>query len=57
VEARDADTALYWVLTYLTEPILDWLFTHESDPIAALADAIGSLPPAPDWEEILGHLE
>ena len=52
---RAASTALYWVVRQLTEPILQWLFEHPADPTGALEEAMGALPPGPDWETILGE--
>jgi hypothetical protein len=56
VSARDADTAEYWVLKYLTEPILDWLAEHPDDPVVALEERIGALPLPADWEATLREL-
>ena len=56
IPADDADTALFWVLKYLLEPILYWLSQHENDPIASLKSEIAALPAVPDWEARLGKL-
>ncbi len=56
VDSKEASSALFWVIRYLTEPILDWLETHAHDPIGALEQAIAQLPAAPDWEARLGPL-
>ena len=56
VPTGDADRALYWVLHYLTRPILRWLRAHPDRPIADLDHALNSLPPMPDWEARLGPL-
>ena len=55
VSYRDASQALHWVLRYLTEPILNWLRDHPTDPELELAAAIRALPKAPDWEARLGE--
>jgi hypothetical protein len=54
ISYKDASNSLYWVLRYLTEPILKWLSAHPEDPVRQLTADIGALPPAPDWESRLG---
>jgi hypothetical protein len=54
ISYKEASNALHWVCRYLTEPILQWLADHPTDPVAALDAEIAALPPAPDWEAQLG---
>jgi hypothetical protein len=54
ISYKDASNSLYWVCRYLTEPILQWLADHTTDPVTALEAEIASLPPGPDWESMLG---
>ncbi|UFN96770.1 hypothetical protein [Micromonospora aurantiaca] len=54
ISYKDASNSLYWVCRYLAEPILQWLADHPVDPVAALEAEIAALPPAPDWEAMLG---
>jgi ribosome modulation factor len=56
VSYKDASNALFWVLKYLTEPMLSWLTDHPDDPVGDLDRVIADLPPAPDWEKLLGPL-
>jgi hypothetical protein len=54
ISYKEASNALYWVCRYLAEPILRWLADHPVDPVTALEEEIAALPPAPDWEALLG---
>ena len=56
VTYKDASNALFWALKYLTEPMVCWLSEHPNDPVGDLDRAIADLPPAPDWEKVLGPL-
>jgi hypothetical protein len=41
---KDADAAEYWILHYLTTPILNWLTTHPDNPINDLERTLAHLP-------------
>lgn len=56
ISPKAANEALYWVVRYLVEPILEWLSHHDRDPIGALERDISLLPAGPDWEARLGPL-
>lgn len=54
LEGKEVTSAAWWVARQLMEPILRWLADHHEDPIDALTTEMNSLPPMPDWEDILG---
>jgi|GEM_PF-3458313 len=58
VTEEAASSALYWVIRYLLEPILEWLSRPENadHPVIELEGEINALPLGPDWEQSLGPL-
>jgi hypothetical protein len=57
VAERDADSAEFWIAHYLAEPILDWLRTHQHDPVGDLGIEVGLVDEPVRWHDMLAALD
>jgi hypothetical protein len=57
VDAKEADSAEFWIAHYLAPPILDWLRTHSLDPVGELERELGLVTQPQRWDEMLDALD
>jgi hypothetical protein len=57
VAAREAESAEFWIAHYLAEPILNWLRTHQDDPVGDLALEVTLVSEPARWGDMLDALD
>lgn len=57
VETKYAESAEYWVVHYLMEPILEWLHEHPDDPVGVLEAELAAVDDPDGWQAMLDALD
>jgi hypothetical protein len=53
---EEADEAEYWIAHYLAEPILEWIASHQDDPIGHLQAVMSAMPSPSNWPQVLAAI-
>jgi hypothetical protein len=53
ITRQEASRAEFWILRWLTEPVLLWLMEHPAAPLAALDADLSELQPVPAWQALI----
>jgi hypothetical protein len=53
ITRQEASSAEFWILRWLTEPVLLWLMEHPAAPLAALDADLSELQPVPAWQALI----